>query len=109
MVTEFMKRFTSVVLFIALITFQLLWAAGCNKQNTTTPTQTTTQEQITGLPQESLKPIVNLSKDPSDYEIPSKLPYVFSITCVSYVSMGKTHFVDAFADNKEGICFANLC
>lgn len=43
----------------------------------------------------------NSSKDPADYEKPTGLTSSFSMICVSYQSLGKTHFIDAFLSDDE--------
>lgn len=44
---------------------------------------------------------VNESTDPNDYDIPTTKEKAFKMTCVSYKTLGKTHFIDAFEGTGE--------
>ena len=89
------KIFTSFICLLFVLS-QILSLAACQKAEDNTSEKETTDAHTTDgdLTPPTVKP--NTSTDPSDYEKPKKLTTSFSMVCVSYQSMGKTHFIDAF-------------
>jgi len=100
-----MKKIFTTLVWLILVISQVISLVACqasndksNSDKTNIDTQTTTtssSDQTTP----NVKP--ESSKDPADYDIPTDLSKSFSIVCVSYKTLGKTHFIDAYLSDDS--------
>ena len=94
-----MKKFFTTLTCLVFITAQILSLAACKSSTDKTNGNETSEDVATSdIGNDQVTPTVKpvTSKDPADYEIPTGLSSSFSIVCVSYQSLEKTHFIDAF-------------
>lgn len=92
-----MKRLFTALICVLLVISQMTALFGCaraggDKGDALTSDRSALENNVPDTP--NVKP--NTSKDPADYEIPNITSKEITITCVSYATVGKTHFIDAF-------------
>ena len=88
------KRFATLVLCLILACAQTVAMVSCNGKAATSDKQSTSAQTEKVENQTPAKPVT--SNDPADYEKPTNLNADLSIVCVSYKTLDKTHFIDAF-------------
>jgi len=100
---DFMKKLLKTLLCMLIVASQLASFVGCGtKGDKNNGIESDADKQTTALQgDEPTVPAVkpNTSKDPKDYDVPTDLSSSFSIVCVSYKSLEKTHFIDAFVSD----------
>lgn len=95
-----MKKIFTFIICILTVSAQLLSMLSC----TATTADKTPDETVNDTAEDTKDPVPTKpesSKNPDDYEIPKGLTDAFSIVCVSYSTLGKTHFLEAFL-SKDG-------
>jgi len=92
-----LKKISLFALCAVLIAAQTLTLVSCGNKAVSDSKETTGKQEETTEPVVQTTP--NSSKDPKDYDIPNDPAADFSIMCVSYKSLGKTHYINAFLSN----------
>ena len=93
-----MKKILTLAVCILLILAQMISVISCTSTDEKEDNKESSDEQTQNTDNngENTPEIPTSSKDPSDYEKPKGVTSDFAIVCVSYKSLGKTHFLDAF-------------